>query len=78
MLIPGGRLGLGGPPVTAMPGGSLGLLEVTGLGPPDTLTPSPDSLELTPASGSWERLTWRPSPASLLMSGPCCSLLLWI
>ena len=74
MLMPGGRLGLAGPPLTAMPGGSLGLLLEAGLGPPDTLTPSPDSLELT--SGSEDRLTWIPSPASLLMSGPGCSLLL--
>ena len=73
MLMPGGRLGLAGPPLTAMPGGSLGLLEA-GLGPPDRLTPRPASLEL--ASGSDDRLTWIPSPASLLMLGPGCSLLL--
>ena len=76
MLMPGGKLGLAGPPLTAIPGGNLGLLLEAGLGPPDTLTPSLDSLELTPASGSDERLTWMPSPARRLISGPGCSLLL--
>ena len=75
-LMPGGRLGLGGPPLTFIPGGSLGALLKDGLGPPETLTPSPDNLEVSPGSvSSVLLLTWMPSPARRLMLGLLCSLL---
>ena len=72
-LTPGGRLFTGlGPPLTLMPGGSLeaAALVAGGLGPPDTLTPSPDSRDWTscePESGC-EEDTEIPSLLSLLRS----------
>ena len=68
-LIPGGRFGLG-PPVTVIPGGSLGAsLELL-----PTEMPSFDSLSMSLfLSGSSERDTWIPKPASLSIPADLCA-----
>ena len=68
-LIPGGRFGLG-PPVTVIPGGSLGAsLELL-----PTEMPSFDSLSMSLFfSGSSERDTWIPKPASLSIPADLCT-----
>ena len=70
-LMPGGRFGLVGPPVTVIPGGSLGasLLELL-----PTEMPSFDSLSMSLFfSGSSERDTWIPKPASLSIPADLCT-----
>ena len=68
-LIPGGSFGLG-PPVTVMPGGSLGAsLELLA-----TDMPSFESLSMSLfLSGSSDRDTWIPNPASLSMPADLCT-----
>ena len=68
-LIPGGRFGLG-PPVTVIPGGNLGAsLELL-----PTEIPSLDSLSMSLFfSGSSERDTWIPKPASLSIPADLCT-----
>ena len=68
-LIPGGKLGFG-PPLTLIPGGSLGAsLELL-----PTEMPSFDSLSMSLFfSGSSERDTWIPKPASLSIPADLCT-----
>ena len=68
-LIPGGRFGFG-PPLTLIPGGSLGAsLELL-----PTEMPSFESLSMSWFfSGSSDRDTWIPKPASLSMPADLCT-----